>query len=240
MATFVLVHGAGHGSWCWNDVAPLLRGQGHIVLAPTLEGVGERLHEATSLTGLYRHADEIAGIVRNCEAQKVVLVGHSYGGMVVTAAAALEPDRIAMLVYLDAAIPEDGEALLDVSPGLSLLAGTTFEHAGVRMGLQPDMVAGPIYGLTDKDVLDRAMPLLTPHPWRCFEESLRVAHPNDLGSIPRAILNCRETLARRPQGIRHRWQNGTLVEQIDAPHDCMLTHPDQVAEFLMRCAQFGG
>jgi pimeloyl-ACP methyl ester carboxylesterase len=145
-----------------------------------------------------------------------------------------------MLAYLDAVIPEDGEALLDVSPGLSALAGATFEHAGVRMGLPPDMVAGPIYGLTDKDVLDRVMPLLTPHPWRCFEEPLRVAHPNDLGNIPRAILNCRETLARRPEEMRHRWQNAALVEQIDAPHDCMLTHPEHVAEFLMRCAQFGG
>lgn len=232
MARFVLVHGGGHGGWCWDALGQRLRAAGHEVHAPTLKGLAERFGELEPGIDLSVHVAEVAGLLASLPG-KAVLVGHSYGGMVISGAAAAVPERIARLVYLDAAIPLDGEALLDVSPGLAALAGETREEAGVLLGLWPDARTLAIYGL-EGEMAERAMARLTPHPWACFTQPLVLAQPQALAQVPRAILNCTATLAARPAAIRHRWSEGDVVEEIAAPHDLMLTHPDAVAEFLLR------
>lgn len=114
--------------------------------APTLTGLADRSHLLSPELGLGTHITDIAALLRFEDLHDVVLVGHSYGGMVVTGAADREAHRIERLVYLDAAIPQDGEALIDVSPGLLLLAGTTRMVDGVEMGLWPDAAAGRYMG----------------------------------------------------------------------------------------------
>ncbi|MBW8786063.1 MAG: alpha/beta fold hydrolase [Novosphingobium sp.] len=231
MATFVLVHGGGHGGWCWQPVARRLRKTGHEVHAPTLTGLGERRHLLTTATGLDTHIEDVAQVLFHEDLRDVVLVGHSYGGMVITGAADRMPDRIARLVFLDAAIPLDGEALLDSSPGLKHFDDSR-EVDGVRLGLWPENAIGPLYGLTDPELAAWALPRLAPHPWKTFADPLRLTNPEALAAIPRAIVNCPQSLARRPPETRARWLDAPYVREIDTGHDLMLTEPDQVARML--------
>src|SRR5262245_62179819 len=116
MATFVLVPGAWLGGWCWRDVAPLLRSAGHDVIAITLTGIAERAHLLTPAVGLGTHVEDVVSALVYGDLRDVFLVGHSYGGVVVTAAAARVPERLRGLVYLDASVPEDGKSNNEVLP----------------------------------------------------------------------------------------------------------------------------
>ena len=104
----MLVHGGWHGAWVWARLAPLLAEQGHRVHTPTLTGLGERISEFTPVVGLQTHVDDILNALHALEPGPVTLVGHSYGGSIITAVADRVPDRVAALVYLDAVIPTDG------------------------------------------------------------------------------------------------------------------------------------
>lgn len=105
----VLVHGAWHGGWCWRDVARLLAAAGHRVSAPTLTGLGERAHLQSSAVDLDTHITDVTAHIEAEELDRVVLVGHSYGGFVVRGVAARLRDKIAQVIYLDAFVPEHGE-----------------------------------------------------------------------------------------------------------------------------------
>jgi pimeloyl-ACP methyl ester carboxylesterase len=116
MATFVLVHGAWVGSAGFNPVAKLLRAEGHDVHAPSLTGLGDRAHLLTPAIDLSLHIKDVAAVIDYQKIEEFILVGHSYGGMVVTGVASLFGARIRSLVYLDAHLPEDGQALADLLP----------------------------------------------------------------------------------------------------------------------------
>ena len=114
MATFVLVHGAWHGGWCYRDTAKALRDAGHTVFTPTHTGVGERAHQAAENITLETHIRDVCGCIEAEELNDVILCGHSYGGMVITGVADRMAERIRSLVYLDAFVPENGESLIDL------------------------------------------------------------------------------------------------------------------------------
>jgi pimeloyl-ACP methyl ester carboxylesterase len=116
MSTFVLVHGAWHGSWCWKRVRRALEKRGHEVFTPTLTGVGERSHLLSPQVNLETHILDVVNLIRWEELSNVVLCGHSYGGMVVTGAADRVAERIGALVYLDAFVPQNGQRLYDTLP----------------------------------------------------------------------------------------------------------------------------
>ena len=113
MATFVLVHGAWHGGWCYRDTAAALRAAGHTVFTPTHTGLGERAHQAGQNVTLETHVRDVCGCIEAEELNDVILCGHSYGGMVITMVADRLPERIKALAYLDAYVPEHGESLID-------------------------------------------------------------------------------------------------------------------------------
>ena len=115
MATYVLVHGAWGGGWKYARVAQRLRARGHLVFTPTLTGQGERSHLLSGSINLTTHVTDILNVIRYEDLSGVVLAGHSYGGMVVTAVADRIADRIAALVYLDAFVPQDGQSLFDIN-----------------------------------------------------------------------------------------------------------------------------
>src|SRR5947208_4541944 len=114
MATFVLVHGAWFGSWCWQKIIPFLEAAGHEVYAPTLTGLAERASELSPEVGLDTHIQDIVGELVEKNLHGVILVGHSYGGMVITGVVDAVPERIAHLVYLDTFVPRDGESMAGV------------------------------------------------------------------------------------------------------------------------------
>jgi pimeloyl-ACP methyl ester carboxylesterase len=112
MANIVLVHGAWHGGWCYRHTAAALRKMGHEVFTPTHTGVGERAHQADESITLETHIRDVAGCIEAEEISDIILVGHSYGGMVITGVGDRMADRIKALVYLDAFVPGDGESLM--------------------------------------------------------------------------------------------------------------------------------
>jgi pimeloyl-ACP methyl ester carboxylesterase len=114
--TFVLVHGAWSGGWCYARVAALLRSRGHTAFTPTLTGQGERAHLSSGAVNLSTHIEDVLGVFRFERLDNVVLAGHSHGGMVVTGVADRIAEKIKALAYLDAFVPEDGQSLFDVIP----------------------------------------------------------------------------------------------------------------------------
>lgn len=112
--TFVIVHGAWGGSWAFREVDSLLSERGYTVYRPSLTGLGERVHLATPDVGLSTHIEDVVNVLRFEELRDVILVGHSYGGMVITGVADRVPDRIRHLVYVDAFVPKDGESVADI------------------------------------------------------------------------------------------------------------------------------
>src|SRR4051812_23470984 len=115
-ATFVLVHGAWHGGWCYKEVAHLLRQAGHEVYTPTLTGLGERAHLMSRTIDLSTHIEDILAVIRCENLSDVVLCGHSYGGMVIAGVAEQIADKLRTLVFLDAFVPENGKSLSDYLP----------------------------------------------------------------------------------------------------------------------------
>src|SRR5437762_1451253 len=116
MSTYILVHGAWHGSWCWKRVRKSLQARGHDVFTPTLTGVGERSHLLSPQVNLDTHIDDVVNLIQWEELSDVVLCGHSYGGAVISGVADRVPDRLRTLVYLDAFVLEDGQSLHDTLP----------------------------------------------------------------------------------------------------------------------------
>src|SRR5438874_13830434 len=116
MSTYVLVHGAWHGSWCWKRVRQALQAAGHDVFTPTLTGVADRSHLISRDVNLETHITDVVNLIQWEELTNVVLCGHSYGGCVISGVADRIPDRIAALVYLDAFVPENGQSLHDTLP----------------------------------------------------------------------------------------------------------------------------
>lgn len=236
MATFVLVAGAGHGGWCWDFVSRRLEAAGHKVFAPTLTGVAEKLHLGSPAVTLDTHIEDVLSVLWDNDLNDVILVGHSYAGMVIMGVADGAPGRIASLVFLDAAILRDGEALVDISPGLEGFNDAR-DVDGVMLGLWPNTdLVERLYGIADPDLAQWALARLTPHPWATFRSKLHLASGEAVRRIDRFVINCISTLAVRPDAMRHRWLEGGNVRQVDAPHDLMITHPDLVAAMLLEIA----
>lgn len=237
-ATYVLVHGGGHGGWCWRDVARILRGHGYEVHAPTLTGVADRRHLLTTETGLDTHIDDVASLLFHEDLHDVILAGHSYGGAVIAGAADRARDRVGQLAFLDAVILRDGESLAGTTPALrDLFAHEGRTVDGVALTLWPDSaMTRPIYGIEDEAVWEWMRPRLSPHPWKCFTDPLALTAPEAVAAIARTIVNCPGTLALRAAEVLPRYRDAANVWQIDTGHDLMLTEPEKTAEMLLRLA----
>ncbi len=237
MATYVLVHGGGHGGWCYQRVARLLRSAGHEVYTPTLTGLGERAHLLGPGIDLDLHIQDVVATLHFEDLRHVILVGHSYGGMVITGVADRAGDRVARLVYLDAANPTNGQSLVDVAgPIIEAVRPSGETVDGVELVLLPAPEAGMFYGVTDPADLAWMADRLTGHPWACFEQRLDLQNEQVLWSIPQFHIVCTSTLATRdPELMTEARARGRLWD-IDTGHDLMITEPDRVAEALLLVA----
>jgi pimeloyl-ACP methyl ester carboxylesterase len=237
MATYVLVHGGAHGGWCYQNVARLLRQAGHEVVTPTMTGVGERSHLLSSDVDLDLHIRDIVAVLHYDDLRDVILVGHSYGGMVITGVADRAADRVGRLVYLDAATPVNGQSLVDVA---GPIIEATRPHGqvvdGVELVLFPSPDAGLFFGVTDPDDVAWMAERLTPHPWKCFEQRLELTNEAALSAITKYHIVCTSTLASRdPELIAKARAEGRLWD-VDTGHDLMITEPEAVAELLLQVA----
>ena len=234
MASYVLVHGGEHGGWCWRKVAMLLRAVGHHVLTPTLTGLGERIHLMSAAVDLAMHVTDVANTLVYDDLRDVILVGHSYGGMVITGAADRAIDRIGQLVYLDAAHPRDGEALTDVAPEMMAMAYRQMQLIdGIEMIHLPPALAVQYFGVTDPADEAWMVDRLKPHPWRCYSQPLRLADEAAARRLPRTNINCTQALQASTDGNRARQLDGDRNWEIDTGHDIMITQPEALAEMLL-------
>lgn len=223
----VLVHGAWGGAWCWKEAARLLRARGIEVYAPTLSGVGDRSHIPPAAVSLETQILDVANLMRWEELERVLLVGHSYGGMVITGAADREPARVGGMVYLDAFVPESGRALWDYLPPAALAAQRALAEAhGGALPLPP--------GIVDPAPADRARleGLLTLHPVRCFSDPF-VSVRAEQSWPKRHYILCTEKANTFPQfAAKVRGRPGWDYSEFAAAHDVVWTHPQDVADRL--------
>jgi pimeloyl-ACP methyl ester carboxylesterase len=237
MSTFVLVHGGGHGGWCYRSVARILRAEGHDVYAPTLTGLGERSHLVGPHVDLDMHIRDVVAVLYYEDLRDVILVGHSYGGMVITGVADRAAARVGRLVYLDAANPVNGQSLLDVAgPIIEATRPLGAVVDGVELVLLPGAGAGAFYGVTDPVDLAWMDDRLTAHPWRCFEQPLELTNEEALWAIPQFHIVCTSTLATRDHEVMNRARAEGRLWDIDTGHDLMITEPERVAAALVEVA----
>ena len=238
MATYVLVHGGGHGGWCYQRVARMLQSAGHAVHAPTLTGLGERSHLVGPEVDLDLHIRDITAVLHFEDLREVILVGHSYGGMVITGAADRAADRVGRLVYLDAANPAGGQSLVDVAgPNITAIRPLGRVVDGVELVLLPGVPdAAALYGVTDPADLAWMAERLTAHPWKCFEQPLRLTNEAALWAIPQYHIVCTATLATRDPELMGKARAAGRLWDIDTGHDLMITEPRAVADALLEIA----
>jgi len=234
--TFVLVHGAWHGGWAWKKVRALLGAAGHQVFTPTLTGLGERRHLATRDIDLDTHVRDILGVLEYEDLQQVVLVGHSYAGMVVSAVAAEDSRRLARLVYLDAFLPENGRALIDYVPKMV----ASYEEAVVTRGDGwrlpfSSALSLEALGVTDPSDIAWMGPRMDDQPYKTFCQPL-ILPPDRAITVPCVYLLSSERphyLAAADRAV----QRGFAIRKIScAGHDAMVTHPQEVADALVRAS----
>ncbi len=234
MTTFVLIHGANHGGWCWQRGARRLRTDGHTVYTPTLTGMGERSHLLSRQVSLDTHVQDVLGVLTFEDLTDVILVGHSYAGIILTALAEVAATRLAHLVYLDAFTPRNGESALDLEPpetaeALSELARTQ----GDGWRLVPQEAYLDRWGLRLEADRNWVWPRLTDMPLRCLQEPVKL--PREAArSLPRTFIDCcspkNEGLRKSTERAR---QEGWPCLSLAAGHDAMVTASEQLAELLL-------
>jgi pimeloyl-ACP methyl ester carboxylesterase len=236
MAKYVLVHGGGHGGWCYQPVARLMRAQGHEVYTPTLTGLGEREHLLSPAVDLETHITDVVKLLQFEDLSEVILVGHSYGGMVITGVADRSPGRIRNLVFLDAAMPQNGQSLVDHAGPMMLAARTRSRIVnGMELVLFPGEDPLNFFGVKDPGQIAWMKPKLTPHPWRCFDQKLVLKNEAAMRKVPVSVIVCSSHMNDEARAALKALSNGRFWE-IDTGHDLMVTEPAAVAEMLLRLA----
>ncbi len=242
MATYVLVHGAWHGGWCWRETASALRAAGHTVHTPTHTGVGERFHQGTEAVTLETHIRDVCGTIEFEELSDVVIVGHSYGGMVITGVADRMADRLRALVYLDAFIPEHGQSVIDLLP----------------IALAPEVWPMFVNGFRDAARAGQSG-LMQPIPAEVFnvkpENRARVdrlCRPQALATfeMPALLDGAHAKVAQRTYILADGWDpspfrhfaarcekaGGWNVVKLPSSHDVMVDMPHELAAELLKLA----
>jgi len=225
--TFVIVHGAWGGGWAFREVDRLLTADGHKVHRPTLTGLGEKVHLATRDTGLTTHVNDIVNVILFEDLHDVVLVGHSYGGMVITGVMDRVPERIRQVIFLDAAVPADGESM-------NSLRGRTPTAEQIASGfIMPGAAAAA-----------KPIPHDVPQPLKTWTEPVTFKNP-DAKKIPgtvvvfvvNAVANAQllEGLKTHPSFLRANARNWATLT-FDSDHNAQWSHPKELAALLERIA----
>lgn len=235
MSTFVLLHGAFHGAWCWARVAPLLRAAGHAVHTPTQTGLGDRAHLLSADITLTTFVDDLVAVLETEELTDAVLVGHSFGGAAISGAAERVPERIRQLIYLDSALPQHGRSPLDLAvPEVAAARRRLARETGGLAIAAPDPSVFGVPEGPDADWLRRRM---TPNPFGAMNTALTLHHPLGNGR-PCTYIACTDPVYEPLGWARNlaRLQPGWTWREIAAGHDCMITAPRQTADLLMEIA----
>jgi len=234
VATFVLVHGTWTGGWEWRGTADRLRAKGHDVYAPSMTGLAERAHLMSRATDLETHIADFMGVIDFERLRDVVLVGHSYGGMVASAVADRIADRIGALIYIDAARPEDGQAMLDfVSPERRQTVLNLAEDEGEGYMVPNSLVLET--GLADPAERDDFLARTGPHPLASLLQPIRLDGRHL--AVPRKAYVVATRNDSHHFRTWHDWaaaEPGWQAAALDTHHFPMAEAPDATADLLLR------
>ena len=230
MATFVLVHGAWHGGWCWRHVADLLRSRGDAVTTPTLTGLGERVHLLSASVDLETHITDLVQHLEFEDLRDVVLVGHSFGGCPITGAADRVPERIARLIYLDAAVLLDGDTMMASLPEEIAQERLQVVKETGSLGMQNPPASA--FGISDPGQTKWVESKLTPHPVKTYLSPLRLEKPIGNG-LPADYIVCTDPIYGPAEVSRTRAKlAGWQFHDLPTGHDSMVTDPTATGEIL--------
>ena len=237
--TFVLVHGVWHGGWCWSRVADKLRERGHRVTTPTHTGLGERSHLLSPAITMDTFVEDIVAHLMWEDLKDVVLVGHSFGGAPISGAADRIPERIKRLIYLDAAVMEDGETWFGLLPPETAAARKEAAQE-VTGGLS--LPVGPVesFGVENPSDVAFLEGRLTPHPLATFSTPLRLKGPCGNG-LPAHYITCTDPVyVPAKLGLGRARDKGWPVSELAAGHDAMVIAPQATADLLERIGSESG
>lgn len=225
--TFVLVHGAWHGGWCWNKLTPLLKSAGHTVFTPTLTGLGERSHLLTMQVDLNTHITDIVNLLEYEDLKDIILVGHSYAGMVITGVAEKAAIRIRQLIYLDAYLPENGSS---VNYYNKAKASSTEVQDTNRM---PVCCSLESFGVTQPHDIKWMSSRIGDQPYKSFTQSLQVAATS--GKQPKKTFI---QLSELPQFIeaaeRAKSKGFGYYKLLSGGHDAMVSKPKELGNIFLK------
>jgi pimeloyl-ACP methyl ester carboxylesterase len=226
--TFLVCHGAWSAGWAWKKMHPLMQAAGHRLFTPTCTGLGERAHLANPSIDLETHIEDVLNVIKYEDLRDIVLLGHSYGGMVATGVADRARDRVSQLIYVDAFVPEDGQSLFELNEsGRQPLQDAATKGDGWRvppMPTPPDTSPEDVEWLTARRV---HMPV------RCFEMKLEL-HGGAL-TLPRSYIYARRIAPADtfgPFAARAKREPGWRYHEIDASHSPNVTAPEALMALL--------
>jgi pimeloyl-ACP methyl ester carboxylesterase len=233
LANIVLAHGAWSAAWAWKKVRPLMAAAGHAFFTPTYTGLGERAHLADPSNDLETHIADVLGVITCEDLRDVVLIGHSYGGLVASGVADRARERVARLIYLDAFVPDNGQALVDRVPEPErsrLLDSVKTENGGDGWRVTPN----PTPPDTAAEDLAWISKFRMAQSVKCFTQPLRLQAAL---TLPRVFIHCTRYADKKPFAQfdaatkgKPGWQNFDL----DASHSPNVTAPGPLVEVIAR------
>jgi pimeloyl-ACP methyl ester carboxylesterase len=235
--TFVLVHGAWHGGWCYSRVARILRDRGYDVFTPTLTGLGERSHLATAAINASTHVQDVLNVIAFEGLEDIVLVGHSYGGHIITAVADVIPEKIRSLVYLDAFVGEHGKSIFDMDAPAATAAYVEMAQSNGGHTVPP--LSSAVFGVNPADqawVDSRC----TPGSLATWSERLTLTGRHKQVSDRSYVFATRWNGPFRPIYEQVQAQGGWRTYEFECGHDVMIDMPLETADVLEASASLSG
>ena len=230
---FLLIHGAWHGGWVWNEISEILRYQRYSVSTPTLTGLGEKKHLLSSKITIETFIEDIVNHIIFENLNNIILVGHSFAGSVISGVADRLKDRIQKLIYFDAMILIDGQKPFDITPKETVEQRIELaKKFGNNISIPaPSADAFGVFDIKKSLLLEEK---LTPHPLSAFQSKLILK--NEVGNgIPLSYIFCTKPVYKSLESSREvvrkmKWP----IFELNAGHDAMLTHPKETLNLLMK------
>ena len=230
---FLLIHGAWHGGWVWNEISEILNYQGYSVSTPTLTGLGEKKHLLSSKITIDTFIEDVVNHIIFENLNNIILVGHSFAGSVISGVADKLKDRIQKLIYFDAVILKDGQKPFDIAP--KELVKERIELAKrFGNGISIPAPSADAFGVFDVKKSLLLEEKLTPHPLSTYQSKLTIK--NEIGNgIPLFYIFCNNPVYKSLESSREvvrklKWP----IFELNAGHDAMLTHPKETLNLLMK------